>query len=89
MIIEEFFSHKEVAMLYICDTSDGRQASRDRLFRIWFDTYIHNESFSLYTESVMIEKTRYYSSVLLRKDNPKLIQILKSFTIFFKEHNQG
>lgn len=89
VIIEEFFTHKEAAMLYICDTADGRQASRDRLFRIWFETYIHNESYSLYSESVLIDKIRYYSSVLLRKDNPRLIQILSSFTNFFKEHNQA
>ena len=30
VVIEEFFTHKEVVMLYICDTADGRQASRDR-----------------------------------------------------------
>ena len=88
VIIEEFFTHKEAVMLYICDTTDGRQASRNRLFRIWFDTYAHNESYSLYTESILIDKIRYYSSVLLRKDNPKLMQILGSFTDFTREHNQ-
>ena len=88
VIIEGFFEHKEAVMLYICDTTDGRQAPRDRLFRIWFDTYIFNDSYSLYTESMLIDKIRYYSSVLLRKDNPELIQILSSFTNFTKEHNQ-
>ena len=46
VIIEEFFSHKEAVMLYICDTSDGRQTYRDRLFRIWFNTYIQNDSYN-------------------------------------------
>ena len=88
VIIEEFFSHKEAVMLYICDTSDGRQASRDRLFRIWFDTYIYNSSYSLHTESMEIDKVRYYSSILMRKDHPKSITILSSFVKFFQEHNQ-
>ena len=88
VIIEEFFTQKEVVMLYICDTSDGRQASRERLFRIWFNTYIQNDSYSLLTESVLIENIRYYSSVLLRKDHPKMITVMNSFTNFFKEHNQ-
>lgn len=88
VIIEEFFSHKEAVMLYICDTSDGRQIYRDRLFRIWFNTYIQNDSYSLLTESILIDNIRYYSSVLMRKDNPKLVQVLSSFTNFFKEHNE-
>ena len=89
VIIEEFFSHKEAVMLYICDTSDGRQASRERLFRIWFNTYIQNDSYSLITESILIENIRYYSSILMRKDHPKMITVLSSFTKFFKEHNQN
>ena len=88
VIIEEFFTHKEAVMLYICDISDGRQASRDRLFRIWFDTYIHNSSYSLHTESMMIDKIRYYSSILMRKDHPKMMSVLRSFITFTEEHNQ-
>ena len=88
VIIEEFFTQKEAVMLYICDTTDGRQASRDRLFRIWFNTYILNDSYSMYTESMIIDNIRYYSSILLRKDHPKQIQVLSSFINFFKEHSQ-
>ena len=88
VIIEEFFSHKEAVMLYICDTSDGRQASRDRLFRIWFDTYVHNRSYSLHTESTVIDNIQYYSSILMRKDHPKMMSVLSSFINFTEEHNQ-
>ena len=35
-IIEVFFRENSNVLLYVCDTSDGRQASRDRLFDIWF-----------------------------------------------------
>jgi hypothetical protein len=88
VIIEEFFAHKESVMLYICDTTDGRQAPRDRLFRIWFEAYMLNGSYSLHTESMIIDNIRYYSSILMRKDHPKLVQVLSSFTNFFREHSQ-
>ena len=88
VIIEEFFTHKEAVMLYICDTSDGRQASRNRLFRIWFETYVDNVSYSLLTESTVIDNIRYYSSVLMRKDHPKMMSVLSSFIHFTEEHNQ-
>lgn len=88
VIIEEFFTHKEAVMLYICDTTDGRQASRDRLFRIWFDTYVHNRSYSLHTESTVIDNIRYYSSILMRRDHPNMMSVLSSFINFTEEHSQ-
>ncbi len=47
-----------------------------------------DDSYSLLTESILVDNIRYYSSVLMRKDNPKLVQVLSSFTNFFKEHNE-
>ena len=88
VIIEEFFAQKETIMLYICDTTDGRQASRDRMFRAWFHSYVESASYSMYTESMVIDQVRYYSSILMRKDHPKLITVLSSFTNFFKGHTQ-
>lgn len=37
----------------------------------------------------VVENIRYYSSILMRKDHPKMIIVLSSFTKFFKEHNQN
>ena len=89
VVIEEFFTHKEVVMLYICDTADGRQASRDRLFRAWFYSFEENESYTLHTEGMMIDNVRYLSSVLLRKDHPLYMKVLSAFHNFITEHNQG
>lgn len=88
VIVEEFFTHEEAVMLYICDTTDGRQASRDRLFRIWFDTYEKNDSFSLYSEGMTIDGVRYFSSILLRKDHPMHIKVLGAFHDFTVAHHQ-
>ncbi len=89
VIIEEFFAHEEAVMLYICDTADGRQASRDRLFRAWFYSFEESESYTLHTEGMMIDNMRYLSSILLRKDHPMVIQVLSAFHNFTIEHNEG
>jgi len=89
VVIEEFFAHKEVVMLYICDTSDMRQESRDRLFRIWFHTYEKNGLYSLHNEGMVIDNVHYFSSVLLRRDHPMFIKVLSAFHNFIDEHNQG
>ena len=36
VILEEFFSQEPTVMLYICDSTDHRQAARDRLYHLWF-----------------------------------------------------
>ena len=88
-IIEEFFAQKEPVMLYICDTTDRRQASRDRLFQIWFNTYILNEGYTLHSESMTIDNIRYFSSIILRKDHPMHNEVISSFHDFIVEHNQA
>ena len=89
VIIEEFFAQEEAVMLYICDTADGRQASRDRLFRAWFYSFEESKSYTLHTEGMMIDNMRYLSSVLLRKDHPLYMNVLGAFHHFITAHNQG
>ncbi|MBO6074872.1 MAG: hypothetical protein J6P74_07060 [Paludibacteraceae bacterium] len=89
VIIEEFFAQKEPVMLYICDTTDKRQSSRDRLFRIWFNTYIENDSYTMYNEPMVIDNVRYFSSIILRKDHPLHNQVISSFHDFIVEHSQS
>ena len=89
VIIEEFFSQKEPVMLYICDTTDKRQASRDRLFKMWFHTYILNDSYTMYNEPMTIDNVRYFSSIILRKDHPLHNQVICTFHDFIIEHSQG
>ena len=88
VIIEEFFAQKEPVMLYICDTTDKRQASRDRLFKIWFHTYIMNDAYSMYSEQMTIDNVRYFSSIILRKDHPMHNEVLSKYHDFIVEHSQ-
>lgn len=82
VIIEEFFTYGQPVMLYICDTSDNRQASRSRLFEIWFHTYSRNDLLTLYSETLAIDNTTYYSSLLLRKDHPRHNEMIAQFHDF-------
>lgn len=39
-IIRDFYRRKSLAItIYICDSRDGRQKSRERKFASWFQTY--------------------------------------------------
>lgn len=89
IIIEEFFAAKTNVMLYICDTTDRRQASRDRLFRIWFHTYMLNDAYTMYNEQMTIDDIRYYASVILRKDHPMHNEVIGSFHNFIQQNNQN
>ena len=88
VIIEEFFAQEETVMLYICDTTDGKQASRDRLFRAWFHSYVESATYMMCTETMTIDHVRYFSSLLMRANHPMLSQVLIKFHNFIKEHNQ-
>ncbi len=88
VIIEEFFAQEESVMLYICDTTDMRQEYRDRLFKIWFHTYEQNDAYALFSEGMKIDNVHYFSSILLRKDNPRNWKVLQAFHNFVTEHSQ-
>jgi len=89
VIIEEFFLQEEPVMLYICDTTDKRQKSRDRLFKIWFHTYIYNGSYTMHNECMILDNVPYFSSIILRNDHPFHDNIISAFHEYILEHNQG
>lgn len=82
-IIANFFAHSALdAMLYICSPSDSRQATRARLFEMWFNKTEEAKSFTLQTYSNIDEGVKYFYGIILRKDNPehdKMIGIFKEF----------
>lgn len=40
-IFQDFFARRGVVAVYICDSSDNRQAARSRLFDRWYQQYRH------------------------------------------------
>lgn len=81
-IIEDFFLSNENAMLYICDTNDGRQQARNRLFKSWFTSYQANGQFEILSAEASFEGESYFASLIINKANPKFVQFKASFEEF-------
>lgn len=81
-IIEEFFVNNDVLLDYICDTSDGRQASRNRLFSHWFSLYPKRREYTLRSLSVFYEDISFYAAVVIKNDNPNYEECLMAVDNF-------
>lgn len=79
LLIEAFFSANPDILLYICETGDGKQALRSRLFVRWFNTYSHRDAYILETAEVMEGKTKNFAALIVQKSNPRLIEIVSEF----------
>jgi len=91
VILEEFFSHQNAILDYICDTSDGKQAARNRLFMQWIRQHADAKNYSYRNLSVEVEGITFYASVLLKKDSTifdSFMQAVNSFEkdLFSKTH---
>lgn len=84
-VIEAFFQIAPVTMLYICDMSDNRQSSRDRLFHSWFVEYSKQAEYTLINERVNFDGVYYFASIMLRKDHPAHDSIIKLFKDFISD----
>lgn len=79
-VIDEFFRVNNSTVLYICDTGDGRQSVRNRLFQHWFMQYSKHSAFTFMNSSVFADGIMNYASLIVRNDNPKLQTITEHFT---------
>ena len=52
----EFFSKNEAALLYICETGDGMQKMRHRLFHFWFGVYAEHDEYLFLPQFVYDEE---------------------------------
>ena len=79
LIIEAFFTANPDILLYICETGDGRQAFRSRLFIRWFNTYSHRDAYVMQTAEVQEGKTKNFAALIVQKSNPRLNEIIAEF----------
>ena len=84
-ILEEFFRQDYVTLVYICDTRDGRQTSRQRLFSMWFFAYPKKDDYVHEYRELLVDGVGYYMALLGRKDNPLLPERLESFERLFRQ----
>ena len=79
MIVEAFFAANPDILLYICETGDGRQAFRSRLFIRWFNTYSNRDDYVMQTAEVQEGKTKNFAALIVQKSNPRLDEIIAEF----------
>lgn len=79
LIIEAFFAANPDILLYICETGDGRQAFRSRLFIRWFNSYAGRDAYVMQTAEVQEGKTKNFAALIVQKSNPRLTEILAEF----------
>jgi len=88
-IVEEFFNKNNTTLLYICDTGDGKQRLRSRLFERWFSAYRKKALYTSVTSSVIDEDgITNYATIIVRNDNPRLVDIIAEFTSTISLLNQ-
>lgn len=78
-IVNEFFRSNQEVMLYLCDTSDGRERSRNRLFLNWFDRYVEKNRFTICKAHAEVEGEGLFLCIIVDNQHPKLKAITKDF----------
>ena len=82
-IVDEFFRKNQAALLYICETGDGMQKMRSRLFSYWFSVYAENDDFLFLPQVVYDEEeNENYAALIIRRDNPLFNDLVSEFTKF-------
>ena len=80
-IVENFFVENQEVMLYICETGDGRQSMRNRLFEYWIDNYKKKWKIMFLTASIPDENgILNYASIIIRQDHPRLKEVIREFS---------
>lgn len=78
-IIDEFFQSNTEVMLYLCDTSDGREESRNKLFTLWFERYTEKDRFTIRKAHTNIEGEGLFFCIVVDNRNPNLKAIIEDF----------
>ena len=78
-VLEEFFCANESVLLYMCDTSDGKESLRSRLFLSWFRTYEMEAKYICRDAHLEVEGIGMYAAIIFRRDNPLSAEINEEF----------
>jgi hypothetical protein len=77
-ILKRFFKNNENAMIMVCDSLDGKESKRRKLFDRWFDHFA-DHSILKYDASAPLEDYQLYLSIYFRRDNPNKESLLRAF----------
>ncbi|MBO0933714.1 DUF6169 family protein [Fibrella aquatilis] len=77
----------ELITIYICDSSDGRQLTRQRKFNYWF-YYFVKDDFVKYDDIIRdADGEKYPVSLILKERNPYKSQIVSEFIAIISGYN--
>lgn len=79
-VLEAFFKSNPDILLYLCETGDGKQELRNRLFARWFEEY--SENYLYYCRTVEIEDmdgVKNFAALIVQRSNPRLDDIIADF----------
>lgn len=79
-IIEEFFATNQDALLYICETSDGKQKMRNRLFDYWFQACEQKGKYTMLSTNFVEDGEENYAAVIIKNDNPDMPKVMAEFS---------
>lgn len=84
-VLEEFFNTNNDVVLYICDTRDGKQNLRSRLFTMWFSSYSSQGAYYFKSYSINVADEEFYAAIIMRKNNPQFDVFIQSFEDFVSD----
>jgi len=78
-ILRHFFRDNEHAMIMVCDSMDGKEEKRRKLFDRWFERYADHQRILKYDASAPLDEYRLYLSIYFLRSNPNREQLLRAF----------
>lgn len=84
-ILEEFFRTNINVLLYICDTSDQREAARNRLFIHWFKQFADPSTYTFCSSEAIVEGEGFYTAMIVENRNPSLQAIKEEYELMVRE----
>jgi hypothetical protein len=80
LLIKDFFNkNSRNTILYICDSSDSRQAARKRKFDKWVEYFKGDEFIKVDSEIFDGDNNKIYSSLIIKTENPFFSEVIKYF----------
>lgn len=80
LIIHDFFSNIENALIYVCSNEKGKEAQRFNSFNRWYEKSQHKSIITKVDNIIHLEKeVVIYTSLLCHNDNPNISNILNAF----------
>ncbi|MCU0327222.1 MAG: DUF6169 family protein [Spirosomaceae bacterium] len=80
-IFQDFYQRNNHSIsVYICDSSDSRQAIRQRKFDLWFNMFNLSNGFVKFDLAIKDKEGIIYPiSIMFRTDNPHRLEIIEQF----------